>query len=262
MHFLKLFIVCSAVGLGPQVALAQSAEHQRLSDELLQRWEQTALPPFLEDKRAMIDEVAETGLKMDVEWLRQMLDADRVGEVRKLSELVDWGVYSSFQHQSKLKYLVENLTNGSLQPRASDVHYSRFGVYLELHLRSDPKPFAWGDVELHFDVALLDRSDYHINPSWAYGNYNPDSASPLVNKGRVSFFLRKYLELPGSQNEFVFHEPVEMRYLKRIVVPTGKKQSLIEELRQNGVACPTAVGWEILIQEQPLPASVAPRRAG
>jgi hypothetical protein len=233
---------------------APTEEHHRLSAELLRRWDEGKLPAFLEDKKAQIDEVMDLGMKFPIEKLREMLAADSIQPSEKLSSLVDFSVYSSLQHQTSLKYLVENLRIGHLEPRASDKHHSRFGVYLELHLLSNPKPFAWGDVELHFSPLLLDRQDYHMNSAWNYGEYHPGSASPAVNMGRSAYFISTLLKLPDSQNELVFHERVPFSALVRIMVPTGKKAGLVRELAARKVKNPTRIPWETLIQEQEMPA--------
>lgn len=224
--------------------------HQLLSNELTRRWEQTPVPQFLEEKKSDIAEVMDLGLRIPIDDLREILDSDMETHVRKNSEFVDWQIYSSLQHQTKFSYLVENLRRGDLQPRASEEHYSRFGVYLELHLIENPRPFEWGDVELHFEASLLDLANYHINPSWNYGNYNPDSASPAANMGRTNYFIRKLLTRPESKNEFVFHDPVSFQYLKKIVVQVGKKAELLKAIEQYKIPCPTAVGWDKLIEER------------
>lgn len=225
--------------------------HQQLSDELTQRWETTIVPSFLEEKKSDIAEIMDQGLRMPLEILREILASDDVIEIEKNSEIYERNthLYSSIQHQTKLKYLIENLRRGELEPRSSEVHYSRHGVYLELHLHSNPKPFAWGDVELHFDSRVLDRTDYHINPYWSYGNYDPNSASPAVNMGRTNYFLRKLLNSYSTQNELVFHNPVSLMYLKKIIVPMGKKLELIKELETRKISSSSGIEWHQLITE-------------
>lgn len=228
-------------------------EHQRLSDQLLERWDQTPLPAFLQNKKSVIDEVMSTGIAMPIEDVRGILSADSVRSDVKLSSLVDFSVYSSIQSQTSMKYLLKNLESGHLEPRANKERYSQFGVYLELHLLASPKPFAWGDVELHFSPEILDRKDYHVSLNWDYGNYGPAAASPAVNMGRMTYFLGTLLK-KGIQNELVFHERVPLSLLVKIVVPIGKKATLMKALAAKRLQSPTAQPWEALIVEQEMPA--------
>jgi len=260
--FITYSLICSLVMAAPAFLKAQDGgiaeEHQKLNEELLLRYETTKIPKFLEEKKGQIDEVLETGLKYPIETLRALLESDAQSPNVKLSSLVDFSVYSSFQHQTKMENFLEILKVGQIKPRKNNEAYSYFGVYLELHLLSDPKPFSWGDVELHFSPALIDRNDYHINSAWNYGQFGPDSASPAVNMGRAAYHVSTLLKIPGSQNEFVFHEPVPMSALVKIVIPTGKKAGLIRELKKNGVTSPVKkLSWDQLIFEQNLPAPKA-----
>lgn len=228
-----------------------SASQEEMANELIRRWEEGKLPDFLEAKKGVIDEVQEGIHALEAKDLRAMLAADEAQAFQPNSSLIDPKVYSSLQHQTSSKYLLENLRKGELTPRSSEKHWSRFGVYLELHLKGSPKEFAWGDTELFFDYSLLDRTDYHVNNAWEYGNYNPDSASPAVSMGRTNYFFAKRLRRLHYQNEIVFHNPVPMAKLTRIVVVKGLRDKLLADIKAAGLECPVAMGWEALIEEKP-----------
>jgi|GEM_PF-4439934 len=188
------------------------------------------------------------------EWAR-LFAADEKCPDRKISELVDPKIYSSLQHQMKSKWLVPLLREGQLLPRKgsywnNDEGDSLPGVYLELHRTDAPKPFAWGDVELHFDYSLLDRGDYILNPYWDYGAYTPVSASPMVSHGRVAYYLRATL-LKAERNEVVFLNPVPLDGLKAIIVKKGLRAALLKELKKSGISCRRPGGCEALISERP-----------
>jgi hypothetical protein len=254
---LFLFTLIPAFSGPLNTAAAQSLEHmthEELNAELVKRWDETKLPDFLESKKSMIDEVMESGMHVDPTLLRELLASDAETKIVKNSSLVNPAIYSSLQTQSSSKYLLRNLKEGKLVPRENPQHHSRYGIYLELHLVSNPRHFDWGDVELHFDNSLLDRSDYHINPSWAYGNYDPLSASPAVNMGRTNYFIRKLLGVAAdAKNEVVFHNEVPLSALVRIFVPTGQKQKLMQEIAEQGIPCPVAMGWGELLAEKEKP---------
>jgi hypothetical protein len=231
-----------------------SAEQIRLADKILKKWSSTKLPAYLEGKKG--DEtVYHYNLKYtDMELLKGLHVADQKVDKRKTSSLVDWKVYSSLQHQLALEKLPALLKLGEIRPNASEEHNSQFGAYFELHLYATPRPFEWGDAELHFSETLLDRKDYHVSPAWDYGTYGPLSASPLVNLARTNFYVETFLKNEGYKNEFVFHKPVSFKkYLVKIVVPTGKKTSFIANLKSLKIKCPSEKGWEKLISEQHMP---------
>lgn len=229
---------------------APAATRAEMAAELIRRWEVTKLPAFLEERRAVIDEVEGAMNDLEPNILRDLLAADDAREIRPNSSLIDPRHYSSLQHQTSSKHLLENIAKGELTPRASEKHWSRKGVYLELHLVGSPKPFAWGDTELHFDYAILDRRDYHVSAAWDYGNYAPDSASPAVNMGRTNYFFAKRLRRLHFQNEVVFEGPVPLSALKKIVVVKGLREKLLAEIKAAGLACPVPGGWEQLIEER------------
>lgn len=244
--FLSLFLTCIA---SPTISADDLSDHQKLNNELLQRWEQTKLPTFLEEKKGVIDEVMWSGLSIEPVVLREILDSDLSTHFKKNSYIVkQYQPDATLLTETPYQYLVQNLQKGQLEPRASEKHYSRYGIYLEL--RATPLTFIWSDVALHFSEEILDREDYHITPSWSYGNYIPTSASPSVNMGRTNYFFMKLLSRP-LKNEIVFHNPISLKHLKQIVVKPGKKIDLIKELEQKNIPCPTANGWNNLVIERP-----------
>lgn len=222
----------------------------RAVEQLLAKWDALDTPDFIAERKPMIDEIYDGFMaSTDEQVAKEVLAADASVNVAPASTIIDTTIYSSLQHQTKLKYLLQNLKNGYLQPRAGtgsiDFHE---GVYLELHTLRHPKPFDWGDVELHFDYSLLDRKDYYITPYWAHGYYEPISASPAVSLGRVNHLIQKLI--PASdQNEIVFVNPVPLSSLIKIVVQKGRKAQLLKNLAREKVACPVAVGWDNLISE-------------
>jgi len=260
---LAVYLLATALPLSRGLAHAQAvatpagfsiatATQPELAAELIRRWEITKLPDFLEEKKGVIDEVQEGIEAMEAPLLRDILAADEASATQLNSSLIDPRVYSSLQHQTSSKYLLENIRKGELTPRASEKHWSRFGAYLELHLKGSPKEFAWGDTELFFDYKLLDRTDYHVNNAWEYGNYNPDSASPAVSMGRTNYFFAKRLRRLHEQNEIVFHNPVPLSALTKIVVVKGLRDKLLADIHAAKLPCPVSIGWEALIEEKAL----------
>lgn len=213
---------------------------------LIERWKKTPLPDFLRNKQE--DSRAEIELIFEAEDINQILISDQRKPLNPFSNLIH-PEFSSLQHQTNFDQLISKLKRGFLRPHANTDENSKFGIYLELYKKSEPKPFHWANVELHFDFHLLDRLDYHINPGWDYGHYSPISASPIVNPGRVAHYLQNVLiHRPG--NEIIFDEPIFFSSLKKIIVEKGKKQILLRQIEIENISCPTPVGWNNLIDEQ------------
>ena len=246
----RLFLHFLLIGLVHWSFPSLGATQQQLCKELIKRWESISQPDFIASKKPMIDEVSSGTKSMDSKLVRQLLIADESINTQKISSLINPKIYSSLQHQMKSTYLIANLKQGFLQPRAGEEPLSfHEGVYLELHKISAPKPFAWGDVELHFEYSLLDRNDYYISAAWSHGEYWPDSASPAISLGRVQYLIKSVLP-KTEQNEVVFVNPVPLTSLKRIVVPTGAKKLLLEKLIKENIPSPVQMSWDQLIVEQ------------
>lgn len=244
-------IASSVTAEAPSETASRTAD-EKAREQFNGRWFQTKVPPYLQARKN--EEAAYAGPTLPAQEYLEILAHDFKPISGKLSALVDPKVYSSFQHQMNSKYLLETLTRGELTPRSSqigsnDEETSLEGVYLELHTYAFPKPFAWGDVELHFAATLLDRRDYYVSPFWDFGAYGPFAAAPVVNPSRVAYYITKYL-IAREQNEFVFANAVSLGYLTRIVVKRGFKAPLIQALLARKTACPVHVGWDALIVER------------
>lgn len=90
----------------------------------------------------------------------KILAADNIPPARPISQLVNRRLFSGLQRQIKSKFLIDLIKTGRLEPRTYQVgsneeETSLTGVYLELHRTDNPKPFEWGDVELDFDLSVL-----------------------------------------------------------------------------------------------------------
>lgn len=255
--YIILFALVTACSSAPQRTPSQSDEFSKeqlqLAEDFLQRWSEPKIPDFLEEKKADYGEVMYPVRYDDPKNLMEILASDTSGDRRKTSTLIDSDFFSSLQHQTNTKRLIDILKQGELRPFASPTHNSEFGIYLELHSYSHPKHFEWGEVELHFNESLLDRKDYHLNNSWDYGAYGPYSASPAVNLSRLNFFVETLMKKDVTQNEFVFHKPISTKSLKKIVVVKGTKSSLIKSLSQLKIKCPSPDGWEKFIEERAKP---------
>lgn len=214
--------------------------------DLIERWEATTLPEFLQNKKE--DTRGEIELMFETDEINRILLSDERRPQGPLSALVHPD-FSSLQHQTNFDQLISKLKRGFLRPYANPDENSKFGIYLELYKKSETNSFKWANVELHFKFDLLDRLDYHINPGWDYGHYSPISASPSVNPGRVAYYLQTVLiERPG--NEIVFDGPIFFSNLQKIFVEKGKKQELLEQIAKENITCPTADGWDNLIEEK------------
>lgn len=236
----------------PLNAYSNESNHaQELRAELNSRWENANPPEFLKNRADM--EAEEAGETYASPVYEGILASDSAVTGGKLSAVVDPKIYSALQHQMNSKYLVEVLRAAEVVPTTgrfgiNDESDDEPGVYLELRRRVDQKHFAWGDVELAFAYALLDRDDYYINPSWNYGKFDPMTAAPVLSKGRVQYYIRNYLPVL-SQNEFVFTQRVSLKFLQQIFVKKGAKVGILREIKKAKIACPVALGWDNLIRE-------------
>lgn len=235
-------------------AVAQEDQLGAYNQKLGDKWMNASLPDHLHSRRAG-EEVLYSGNLVPEDVARKILEADTRRPVRKMSELVNPSLYSSLQRQMKSQHLIELIKSGQLVPRSyqvgsNDEETSLKGVYLELHRVNHPKPFAWDDVELHFDYSVLDRTDYIVNPFWGFGQYGPLTASAELNPGRLAYYIESYLA-QGEKNEIVFLNAVPFSKVKTIVVPAGKRKALLAKIRASGVTCPQPGGCDAILIERP-----------
>lgn len=246
------FFVPFAFCLVQASAYEPSAADEESRNKFNTRWFETKVPQYLEERKN--EEAAYSGPTLSAAVYEEIMKHDFLPVAKKISELVDPKIYSSLQRQMRSQNLLAVLKAGKIDPQEYQVgsnseETSLLGVYLELHTHTRPKPFAWGDVELHFSMALLDREDYHVSPFWDYGQYGPWAATPTVNKGRIAYYISKYLPTQ-EQNEFVFIHPVSVRDISQIVVVKGKRQKLLSEIKKHKIICPQEGGCEKLIIER------------
>jgi hypothetical protein len=255
MRILSIFVVLLLISWMPKFAFAQEMgpKNQQLAD----KWMNSVFPDPIQSRKSG-EEVLYNGDLVSEEEAARLLAADQQKPAQKLSELVDLKVFSSLQRQMKSKRLIGLIKAGKLVPNTYTVgegqddvakEQSRIGVYLELHTFANPKPFAWGDVELIFDLRILDRADYIVSPYWDYGSFGPLAASAELSPGRVAYFFRTYLA-QQEQNEVVFLNEIPFSALKQIVVKKGLKRRLLKEISAQKLNCPQQGGCSALIIER------------
>ncbi len=238
------------------LALSLSASAQELgpaNQQIADKWMKSldALPEHL-SSRLMGEEVLYSGNLVSESEAEEILKADGTGLTQKTSELVNTKIYSSLQHQMKSKYLVDLIKAGKLEPRTYRVgsaeEISLIGVYLELHRRINPRPFEWGDVELHFDYSVLDRSDYLVNPRWDFGMYGPLTASAELQPNRVAYYVSEYLG-QVEKNEIVFLNSISFASVRQVFVSSERTRTdLLNKIKVAKLTCPQAGGCAALIK--------------
>lgn len=255
MRSLPVLIVYSLITWLPSFASAQEMGPQ--NQELAAKWTNAVLPEVLESRRAG-EEILYNGNLVDEKTAAAFLEADKQNPTENLSSLFNPKIYSSLQRQIKSQRLLGLIKKGQLVPTTYTVGEneedvakvdSLTGIYLELHTKKHPKPFAWGDTELHFSPSILDRKDFIISPYWDYGNYGPLAASAELNRGRAAFLISSYLP-KLEQNEVVFLNEISFGEIKQIVVKKGLRSVLLKKIKAQKLVCPQQGGCEALIIER------------
>jgi hypothetical protein len=121
---------------------------------------------------------------------------------------------------------------------------------MDLHLRPEPHRKGEYHPTLEFNLSLLDRDDFYINPGRDYGK----NSSFSMHAGSTD--LRRFLYLFGTNKklfadipEVVMQNPIDLQSLKTIWVPKGTKKQLLETLQQNQIRPPLNREWANLIRE-------------
>lgn len=163
---------------------------------------------------------------------------------KSLSFIADNSGIAGFEHSTaNEESLVEILKDGLLRPISGDTgiypHKPLIGpraVYFYpfakgVPIRSDLQT-TYSSIRLIFACEILDEQDHYYNPRQTFG---AASASSILSKDteyypRMLYILGKQVWQGG---EFVFPDAISTSRLKAIVVPPGKREEILQLLRQK-----------------------------
>lgn len=135
-------------------------------------------------------------------------------------------------HQTPFAGAIAIIKSGFLKSTkdiTGDYEGQFIGVYVSPLRDTEPTPvtlYSGGkEVFFVFSVALLERADYHMNLTDANGYLTQQSYSP-ANLWAV---LEQEWDLP----EIVFHNPVSLEYLEKILVPQDQFMAFCSLLKQK-----------------------------
>lgn len=169
------------------------------------------------------------------------MNADFKKPTAKPSAIAQNAGFKIFGHSTSMENLIQILNSGSLQ--ISDNGQGSRGIYAQLFKDESFTSESKYQIRIVFKMELLDRDNYYANAGWQYGAYNAFSASPLINRGRLEYFIRNL----GSSNEFVFQESIGIEAIDFIQVPKGSKEIILRGIKNR--KAPNGRPWAELFIE-------------
>lgn len=193
------------------------------------------------------------------------------------SEIAECAGFTHLVHITRPENLFNILKSGKLIPGGGSkkvIYGDPIGNHDAVFLRLLQVEGSFGNVLkatrnslpiLVFDPkSILDNAHYHASIGYPYGmfvKYDVHKGSFSVSahcKDQEAF--EKFCIAPNAklENEIVIYEEVSLESIKKIIVKTGTKQSLIEELHKQNVAPPSGLEWnDLIIEMDPLLESVS-----
>lgn len=107
---------------------------------------------------------------------------------------------------------------------------------------------------LVYDLAPLDRSDYHVTSKWTFGRYYDFLSAKAGDTDGLQRVVRDISKsLTPLRNEVVFPKgsaPIDTRSLKQIWVAPGERKAVMKALTQEGISQINGVAIGRLIKER------------
>jgi hypothetical protein len=181
--------------------------------------------------------------KLETEIVRISLSRKRFTlpkELAKIKKNSDFAKALGIQYLTRtmeIPKLAEALKQKSFKPSSNEWQWNP-AVYMGLLTDFRRQRIYPGkDVLLYFDVKLLDRDDFWINPGWDNGTFDDRSVFVKDPNFRTAIYLYAiFVEWghPGRNGpELVFAKEVASSHLKRIFTVGGRQEEYTDYLRQT-----------------------------
>jgi hypothetical protein len=179
-------------------------------------------------------------------------------QIEKAKEKAFW----KLAHRTNLDHLVNIVRSGELLPyritktsgegafEKHDQSQIFFTIFPKTNSPAAINPdliFSKTKAILVFSKKLFGRSDYHISEGWYYGKFR----EPNQRGGSYCPQNIDQVDLlkASGENEVVFQNPVSLKHLKAIWIPSDKKKEVVNLLNNSRILPPNLEKtWEELIE--------------
>ena len=144
--------------------------------------------------------------------------------------------------------LLEKMRDPALVAKPSRGTGWRTANYLELVGPSHDRVTRTTDYALVFGLSVLDRSDYFITPDHNWGTRMKRTIEATDKVGLARLFWEIAGDHMGKKNEMVIKDAVSYSHLRKILVSTHRKDSLLTAIAAEGLEAPEGHTWDNLLE--------------